>query len=584
MEALKMQHVITSDRSGYVRAICVSPDDTVDKGDMLIFLEEAEVSASAEAIKEKIDLDAIRPDLAEVIQRHAYTLDANRPEAVAKRHNKNQRTARENIEDLCDPDSFIEYGALAIATQRQRRTLDDLIKKTPADAIITGIGTVNGSLFAAEKSRCMVMAYDYTVLAGTQGVNTHKKMDRMLRIANEWKLPTILFAEGGGGRADVAFALEEESDSHQQSGTAGGECTTFSRFAALSGKAPVIGIVEGYCFAGNAALLGCCDVIIATKSSYIGMGGPSMIEGGGLGTVKPEDVGPIEIQTRNGVVDIAVENEVEAVAVAKKYLSYFQGAISQWEVSDQRLLRWLIPENRLRGYDIREVIDNLADTGSVIELRRYFGLGMITALIRIEGNPFGLIANNPAHMSGAIGADDADKAARFMQLCNIHHLPIVSLCDTPGIMVGPEAESRALVRHACRMFLASAKLTVPFFTIFIRKGYGLGGLAMSGSLEDSFFNAAWPTAEFGGMGLEGAAKHVLKQEADDLKDQAERDALYNELIERAYAMGKAINLASNVEIDAVIDPAETRRWLLRGLKSVRLPLLNDTDRRYVDAW
>ncbi len=575
LEAMKMEHVIISDRSGYIRTICVARNDVVGREDPLVFIEEADVSAGSKTSEENIDLDAIRADLAEVIERHAFTLDKNRPEAVSKRHKKNQRTARENIEDLCDPGSFIEYGALIVAGQRARRSLDDLIEKTPADGLITGIGSVNRSLFDDEKARCLVMAYDYTVLAGTQGLNGHKKMDRMLHIANEWHMPTVLFAGGGGGRPG-------DTDINM---VAGLDLTTFSRFAAISGRAPLIGINEGPCFAGNTALLGCCDVIIATKNSNIGMGGPAMIEGGGLGVVRPEDIGPIDVQTKNGVVDIAVADEIEAVAVTKKYLTYFQGTIANWEKSDQRRLRWLIPENRLRVYDVRAVIDALADTGSVLELRRLFGPGMVTSLIRIEGRPFGVIANDPKHMSGAIEAEGADKAARFMQLCNVHRIPILSLCDTPGFMVGPEVETRAHVRHVCRMFVVGAKVTVPYFTVVLRKGYGLGAMAMSaGGFHDSFFTASWPTGEYGGMGLEGAVKHGLKKELEAIKDPAERDRTYKYFVDLAYSMGKAMNMASFMEIDSVIDPAETRNWITRGIKSCGDFSAKASGQSFVDVW
>ncbi len=575
LESMKMEHVITADRSGFVRSICVSLNDAVNSGTPLMFIEEAEVAAGLKAKEAVIDLNAIRPDLAGVIERHAFTLDENRPEAVAKRRRKERRTARENVNDLCDPDSFIEYGPLAVAAQRSRRSIDDLIKNTPADGLIAGIGTVNRDIFGEKKARCMVLAYDFTVLAGTQGLMNHKKMDRMLHIANQWRLPTVFFAEGGGGRPG-------DTDANV---VAGLDLTTFSRFASLSGKAPVIGIVEGPCFAGNAALLGCCDVIIATKSSNIGMGGPAMIEGGGLGVVRPEDIGPIEVQTHNGVVDIAVENEKEAVSTAKKYLSYFQGEVEQWEVSDQRGLRWLIPENRLRVYDVRAVIEALADTGSVLELRPHFGPGMITSLIRIEGKPLGVMANDPRHMGGAIEAEDADKAARFMQLCNIHRLPILSLCDTPGFMVGPEIEVRAQVRHVCRMFVVGAHTTIPFFTVVLRKGYGLGAMAMSaGSFHDSFFTASWPTGEFGGMGLEGAVRHGFRKELEAIKDPAEREATYKFFVEHAYVMGKAMNMASYLEIDSVIDPAETRRWIMRGLKSAPASSPADKGHEFIDPW
>lgn len=575
LEAMKMQHIIYSDRSGYIRRIFVQPGDVINKGDVLLLLEEAEISADEKSAHIKINLDAIRPDLEAVIQRHAYTLDANRPEAVDKRHKSGQRTARENVNDLLDPGSFIEYGALAVAAQRSRRPLEDLIKKTPTDAIITGIGTVNAPIFGEEKSRCMVMAYDYTVLAGTQGHFTHKKMDRILRIANEWELPTVLFAEGGGGRP---------SDFDAQV-IAGGDLTTFNRFAALSGKAPLVGIVEGMCFAGNAALLGCCDVIIATKHSSVGMGGPVMIEGGGLGVVDPWDIGPFEVQVRNGVIDIPVENEAEAVVMAKQYLAYFQGKLPEWQCTDQRQLRWLVPENRLRVYDMRAIIYSLADTGSVLELRKEFSPGMITVLVRIEGIPFGLIANDPVYMSGAIEAEDADKAAHFMQLCSVHRLPIISLVDTPGFMVGTAVEKRAHVRHACRMFLAGAKLNAPLFAVVVRKGYGLGGIAMTaGSYHDAFFTTSWPTGEFGGMGLEGAVKHAMRKELEAIKDPSERDKFYKYCVEMAYAMGKATNVASYMEIDSVIDPAETRRWILRGLKSASWNIIKQRNFNFSDAW
>ena len=491
VEAMKMEFEIKSDKSGYVSVVCVSLNDVVSEGDPIIFLEEAEVTDIFTAVEEEIDLDAIRPDLAEVIARHAFGFDINRPEAVVRRHKNGQRTARENVEDLCDPESFIEYGALTIAAQRRRRPLNELIKKTPGDGLVAGLGSVNGSYFGDEESRCLVMSYDYTVLAGTQGLMNHKKMDRLLKVAHECRLPIVLFAEGGGGRPGDIDA----------NAVAGLDLTTFSRFAGQSGKAPLIGIASGFCFAGNAALLGCCDVIIATKNSNIGMGGPAMIEGGGLGVVRPEEIGSIDVQTRNGVVDIAVADEVEAVTIAKKYLSYFQGSIVQWEAADQRLLRRIIPENRLRVYDIREIIEVLADTGSVLELRPQFGQGMITAFLRVEGRPCGLIANNPKHASGAIEAQDADKAARFMQLCNIHGLPILSLVDTPGFMVGLEIEANAQVRHVCRMFVIGSHLTVPFYTVVLRKGYGLGAMAMSaGSFQDSFFTnflAIWRIWRYG---------------------------------------------------------------------------------------
>jgi acetyl-CoA carboxylase carboxyltransferase component len=539
--------------------------------------EEGNAVKGSAPIDKKIDIDQIRPDLAEVINRHSFGLDENRSEAVARRHKKNQRMARANVEALCDSGSFIEYGALAIAAQRGRRSEEDLIDKTPGDGLIAGIGSVNGSLFAVDKIRCMVMAYDYTVLAGTQGYFNHKKMDRMLKLAHEQRLPLVFFAEGGGGRpgdVDASGVM-----------VAGLDLSTFASFARLSGTVPVIGVVSGPCFAGNAALLGCCDVIIATGNSNIGMGGPVMIEGGGLGVFRPEEVGPIDVQTQNGVVDIEVADDVEMVAAARQYLSYFQGTTPHWEAAGQLRLRNLIPENRKRVYNVRTVIKTLADAGSFLELRPKFGPCMITGLIKIEGRPFGVIANNCMHMAGSIEAEGADKAARLMQLCNVHGLPILSLCDTPGFMVGPEIEKRAQVRHVCRMFVNGAHVTVPYFAVVLRRGYGLGAMAMAkGGFHESIFTVAWPTGEFGGMGLEGAVKAGFKKELAAIENLEKREALYNQLVAQLYERGKAINMASYLEIDSVIDPADTRQWIMQGLKSVPAEQTRGTAHCFVDPW
>ncbi len=576
LEAMKMEHLVTADAAGYVRAVVAVVGDNVAPGQPLVFIEPAEVAAADDATDAAHDLDAIRPDLAAVLERHDLGLDHRRPEAVARRRKTGQRTTRENIDDLCDPGSFVEYGALAIAAQRQRRSLDDLIRNTPADGLVAGIGTVNASLFDEAQARCMVLAYDYTVLAGTQGFMNHKKTDRMLGLAEQWRLPLVLFAEGGGGRpgdTDVAVV-------------AGLDVPSFKAFARLSGAAPLVGVVSGRCFAGNAALLGCCDVIIATRDSTIGMSGPAMIEGGGLGVFRPEEVGPIEVQTKNGVVDIAVADEVEAVAAARRYLAYFQGRTTGWTAPDQRRLRHLVPENRLRVYDVRAVVATLADEGSVTELRRDFGIGILTALVRIEGRPFGLMANNPHHLGGAIDADAADKAARFMQLCDAFGLPIVSLCDTPGFMVGPDIEKRAQVRHVSRMFVTAANIGVPIFSVVLRKGYGLGAQAMTGgSFHAPFFIASWPSGEFGGMGLEGAVRLGYRKELDAAAEGPERDALYRRLVDEMYEKGRATNMASFLEIDAVIDPVETRRWILRGLASIPPAAATGHKRRpYIDTW
>lgn len=576
MEAMKMEHVIRAQTSGLVRQIVVAERDAIFEGHPLAFIEAAEVEIAEAAKAETVDLDRIRADLAEVNERHARGLDAARPEAVARRRKTRQRTARENIEDLCDPGSFVEYGALVLAAQRRRRALDDLMKNTPADGLVAGVGRVNGDLFDDSRAQCVAMSYDYTVLAGTQGQQNHRKKDRMFEIAAKQRLPVVFFTEGGGGRPG-------DTDGLWLSGL---DVPAFHYWGKLSGLVPMVGINSGRCFAGNAALLGCCDVVIATANSNIGMGGPAMVEGGGLGIFRPEDVGPMSVQVRNGVVDLPVADEGEAVQVAKKYLSYFQGSLSRWECADQRLLRGIIPENRLRIYDVRAVVETLADSGSVLELRRHFGPGMVTALVRIGGRPLGVIANNPTHLAGAIDSDGADKAARFMQLCDAFDLPLLFLCDTPGIMVGPEIEKTALVRHAARMFIVGANISVPFFTIILRKGYGLGAQAMAGgSFKTPLFTVSWPTGEFGGMGLEGAAKLGYRKELEAVSEPAARKKLFEEMVARMYQQGKALNSASHFEIDDVIDPVESRRWILAGLRSAPPPASRTGKKRpHVDSW
>ena len=558
IEAMKMEHVIAAPGPGSVEAVLAASGETVAEGQPLLrFAADRDEGGPAAAVAH-VDLDLIRSDLADLRSRLALTGDESRPAAIAKRHALGFASARENIAALCDPDSFVEYGALAIAMQRSRRKEQVLREETPADGLVCGIGRVNGDDVGADASRCAVLAYDYTVLAGTQGGQNHRKTDRMIQLAREQRLPLVFFTEGGGGRPGDTDAQ------HVQ--VTGLECSSFAGLAGLAGRVPLVGIANGRCFAGNAAFLGCCDVIIATEKSNIGMGGPAMIAGGGLGEYAPEDIGPLRVQRASGVVDIAVANEAEAVTAAQRYLGYFQGAVANFDAPDPRRLRQAVPENRLRAYDMREALALIADTGSVLELRPDFGPGMLTALARIGGRPVGIVANNPLHLAGAIDSPAADKGARFMRLCNAFGLPLIFLCDTPGIMVGPEAEKSGTVRHASRLFLAGAQLSVPFMTVVLRKAYGLGAQAMfGGHLKAGRFAVAWPTGEFGPMGLEGAVQLGFRRELAAIKEPAERQAAYERMVEALYARGKAVNVASHFEIDAVIDPAETRDWLLSGI-------------------
>lgn len=569
IESMKMHHPIDATVDGTVSRLLVAPGTTVMEGAAVAQLSPGAVAAVAEEQHTAVDPAFIRPDLAEALARHEVGLDAARPEAVERRRAVARRTARENVADLLDPDSLVEYGPVVIAPQRRRRPVDELIRKTPADGMVGGVGTVNGRSVA-------VMSYDYTVLAGTQGGQNHRKKDRLFELAERLRLPVVFFTEGGGGRPGDTDMM----------GVSGLDCLAFLYFAELSGLAPIVGVNAGYCFAGNAAILGCCDVVIATADSNIGMGGPAMIEGGGLGVFDPKEIGPVDVQRANGVIDIVVPDEAAAVAAAKQYLGYFQGPVDEWSCVDQRELRHVIPDDRKRSYDVHQVLQRLFDTGSLLELRRDFGLGMVTALARVEGRPVGVVANNPSHLAGAIDSDGADKAARFLQLCDAFDIPVVTLVDTPGMMVGPEVEKTALVRHCTRLFVTGANITVPMVSIVLRKSYGLGAQAMmGGSTKAPVACVAWPTGEFGGMGLEGAVRLGYRNELAAIDDPDERERTFQQMVDRMYEVGKAVNVASHFEIDDVIDPADTRRWISALLAAAPVPTPRPGKKRpNIDTW
>lgn len=483
--------------------------------------------------------------------------DVTRRAAAERRHERGFRTARENLEDLIDAGSFVEYGALAVAAQRGRRDYEELQRDTAADGVITGIGQINGSLVSADDARAAVAVYDYSVLAGTQGFFHHAKLDRLLDLARRQHLPVVMYTEGGGGRP---------GDTDVTTQIAGLNVSTFAAWAALNTGMPRIAVNNGYCFAGNAALFGAADLRIATRSSSIGMAGPAMIEGGGLGSFHPKEVGPADMHTRSGVIDCLVEDEAAATAMAKRLLWYFQGDAPATAAADQAWLREALPDDRRWGYAVRPILETLFDPESFTELRRVYGRSVITGLARLDGRAVGVLASDCQQLGGAVDSEASDKAARFLRLCDRTGLPVISLVDTPGFMVGPDSEQQGAVHRMSALFEVAASLRTPLLAVFLRKGYGLGAMALvGGSFAVPDYAVSWPTGEFGGMGLEGAVRLGFRKELYAVAEGPEREALFDRLLSELYEKGKALEAAAHLEIDAVIDPADTRSHLINAL-------------------
>lgn len=563
LEAMKMQSSVLAPCDGQISNITIEPGSSVKSEQVLLQISSSsDTSLQQDSIVQTPEHN--NPLLEQFLARQSKTLDGARQLAVDKRHARGFRSARENLQQLCDANSFVEYGQLAVAAQRLRKDYTELQTTTAADGIITGTASINGECGIEGDCSAAVVINDYTVLAGTQGYYHHLKLDRILEVAEKQKLPVIMYTEGGGGRP---------GDTDINTVYSGLQCQSFTSWARLSGLVPRIAVANGFCFAGNAALFGAADITIATENSWIGMAGPAMIEGGGLGVFAPTDLGPIEVQALNGVVDIVAKDEQQATEYARVCLSYFQGRRSNWQCAEQSELRQILPADRRYVYDVRRLITLLADTDSFTELKAAYGGAIITGFIRIQGHPIGLLASDCKVLGGAIDTEAGEKAADFIRLCEQFKLPILSLCDTPGFMVGPKHEQLGAVRRLARMFVAGAQISVPLVAIVLRKCYGLGAQALlGGSTSNPVYTVAWPNGEFGGMGLEGAVKLGFRQELAAQTDPQAKQQLFESLLAQQYAKGQASEVASILEIDGVIDPADSRKIIIQALQtSKKLP-------------
>ncbi|PPJ52821.1 hypothetical protein CBER1_11298 [Cercospora berteroae] len=578
LAAMKMEHSVQSAHNGVVAKIPVTQGQQINSGEALIFImpDEGDASANASDAIETEDPEVLRPELEELNERKAAVRYAGRKKDVEKRHANGYLTGRENLDLLIDENSFVEFGDLVVAAQKKRYSMSHLITRTSGDGIIVGWGTMEAHPVA-------IVLGDYLVLAGTQGHFHHEKLDRIFASVIAHPAPLVLYAEGGGGRPGDTDVLS----------TTGLETPSFALLGEIKARGiPSVAVVNGYCFAGNAALLGTCDIIIATKGgstdapqrkkTTIGMGGQAMIEGGGLGLFEHEEIGPIDVHMRSGGIDVLVDSEIEAAPLVRKIVAMFtQPHLPPSEspyTSDQLRLRTVVPpfSARRRAYHIRAVIALLLDDDSFIEFCPQWGLSVLTGLGRIKGRAVGIIASNSSSpLGGAIDVESGTKVNRFFRLLiRLGGMHIISLCDTPGFMVGPDFERSTEAQGAGSTYRCFGDwfgnsqefglLGGRVLGVVLRNGFGLGAQAMlgGGTLRNSMC-VAWPNAVFGGMGLEGAVKLAYRKELEAIKDIEVRKKKEQEMIDAAYAEGRALNQATVGEIDNVIDPATTRQWLER---------------------
>ncbi len=497
------------------------------------------------------------PLLEQVLRARAAVQDDARAVAVERQHGRGRWTVREAVAALLDAGSFVEYGGLA------RPAVPGMAGA--ADGVVMGTGRVDGRPID-------FVGYDYTVYAGTQSAVNHAKTARMFAHAEAHRLPVVCWLDGGGARP------------HDMRVEGRGPSDTFVVFARLSGLVPTVGILPGRAFAGQANLAGMCDALIALRSSTMGMAGPPLVEAALGLKLTPEEIGPAAVHAASGVIDLLVDDCAEAVAMAKQYLGYFGPPAAPGEAADQAALRDIVPTNPRRAYDVRRVVSLLADRDSVMELKAGYGRSMVTALIRIGGRAVGVIANQPMVRAGAIDGPASDKAAHFIQVCDAFDLPLLVLCDTPGLMVGPEVEKTGLVRRSARILTALANADIPVMTVVLRKAYGLGYYVMGSRPLHPSILVAWPTAEFGGMGLEGAVNIIYRRELDAETDEAARASMHARLTAELKRANTSLEAAARFQYDDVIDPADTRAVLLNTLATSPPPPPRNRRKRLIEPF
>ncbi len=477
--------------------------------------------------------------------------DASRPDAVAKQRTRAAYTARERIALLCDPGSFTETGALV-----RDETFGP---RAPADGMITGTARIEGRW-------AMVAAQDFTVLGGSSGVLGSEKLRRLAGQAMQGGVPLVFLLDGGGHR------IQDGQDSRHFARAN----STFHDFARMSGWVPMVAAMLGAGFAGPTNYAGMADFVVMVRSqSTMGLAGPALVKAGTGETVDGQAIGGADAQTRNGLADLACDSEDEALQAVRRFLSFLpsnaRAALPMQKTGDpsyrrEESLLDLVPANTRKSYDVRRVIAEIADRETSLEIKPSYAANVVTSLARLAGRPVGFIANQPQRLGGMLNSPACEKAAHFIALCDAYGLPLIYLVDIPGFSIGSPAERTMLGRRSAKLLHELGHATVPRISVILRKGYGLGYLAMCGGRSfDADACLAWPTAEICAMSIEGAVDVAYKRSYRDAADPvATRQAIIDDVRTRV----DPLRAAEGYGVDDVIDPRDTRRRLIDILDRV----------------
>jgi acetyl-CoA carboxylase carboxyltransferase component len=474
-------------------------------------------------------------------------------EKIAKQHERDKLTARERLALLIDEDTFVELGIHG-RPHFSQRAMEGV--EAPADGVVTGYGKVDGRTVA-------VAAYDFTVMAGSMGMTGELKVSRLRELALTKRMPFIWLLDSAGARIQEAVGSLFAGSGH-----------LFREEVVASGVIPQIAALMGPCAAGTAYIPGLADFVLMVKGrGSMALAGPYLVKAVTGEDVTQEELGGSRVHARkSGVADLEVASDEDCIQAIKDYLSFMPSHCEEApplrvstdpaDRADEELLE-ILPESNRKPYDMYEVIRHIVDDGTWFDLKPQFAKTIITCLARVGGRPVGIVANQPKQLGGILENDSADKAARFINLCDAYGIPLLFLQDVPGFMVGTKVEQAGIIRHGAKMLYAVSRATVPKVTVVVRKAYGAGYYVMCGKAYEPDLIVAWPTAEISVMGAEGAVGIIMRRAIEEADDP---DAKRAELIENYRKIIDPYIAAGNAMIDDIIDPRETRAVVARALE------------------